>query len=169
MGMEKTRGLTFIGTVAVVCGLLVVASFLADGQAMRHEMLEKGNDASGLDRRDWSGEGPDDASGRVSRPLTWGDVIRSNYPTEPNFDPSVEELYRKNPLSFLRVVRPGSGSSMLALEPEAPNSLDRAKDRWYMAGQYDDHARELHGRVPQIGRYVQAGYPSGRNCDKSVP
>ena len=164
---DKTRGLTFIGLVAVVCGLLVVASFLADGQAMRHEMLEKGIDASGLDREHWylSGAGTDDAS----RPLTWRDVIRSNYPTEPNFDPSEEELYRKNPLSFLRVVRPGIGSSMLAFEPEAPNSLDRAKDRWYMAGQYDDHARELHGRVPQIGRYVQAGYPSDYANPSSFP
>ena len=36
-----------------------------------------------------------------------------------------------------------------------------------------DHARELHGNDRQLGRidasYVQAGYPSGRNCDKSVP
>jgi len=164
---DKTRGLTFIGLVAVVCGLLVVASFLADGQAMRHEMLEKGIDASGLDREHWylSGAGLDDAS----RPLKWRDVIRSNYPTEPNFDPSEEELYRKNPLSFLRVVRPGIGSSMLAQGPEAPTELDRAKDRWYMAGQYDDHARELHGRVPQIGRYVQAGYPSNYASPSSFP
>jgi hypothetical protein len=167
MAMDKTRGLTFIGAVAVVCGLLVVGSFLADGQAMRHEMLEKGIDASGLDRQHWylSGAGPDDAR----RPLTWRDVIRSNYPTEPNFDPSEEELYRKNPLSFLRVVRPNNSMSMLARGPDAPSSLDRAKDRWYMAGQYDDHARELHGRVPQIGRYVQAGYPSDYASPSSFP
>jgi hypothetical protein len=58
-------------------------------------------------------------------------------------------------------------------EGYAPTSLDRAKDRWYKGGQYADHARELHGNVRQLGRidasYVQAGYPSGRNCDKSVP
>ena len=58
-------------------------------------------------------------------------------------------------------------------EGYAPNALDRAKDRWYKAGQYDDHAHELHGNVRQLGRiyasYVQAGYPSGRNCEKSVP
>ena len=164
---EKTRGMTFISAVAVVCGLLVVASFLADGQAMRHEMLEKGLDASGLDREHWdlSGAGKEEES----RKIKWRDVIRSKYPTEPNFDPSEEELYRKNPSSFLRVVRPGSGSSMLAQGPDAPSSLDRAKDRWYMAGQYDDHARELHGRVPQIGRYVQAGYPSDYASPSSFP
>ena len=172
--MEKTRGLVVIGAVAAVCGVLVVASFYADGQAMRrHEQLQTsaaGIDApSGLDRRraHWyaSGAGPDDAH----RPLTWSDVIRSNYPAEPNFDPSEEELYRKDPSSFLRVVRPGEGSSMLAPGPDAPSTLDRAKDRWYMAGQYDDHARELHGRVPQIGRYVQAGYPSDYASPSDFP
>ena len=169
--MEKTRGLAFIGGVAVVCGMLLVASFFADGQAMRrHEqLLQTGIDApSGLDRRrqHWyaSGAGPDDAH----RPLTWGDVIRSNYPAEPNFDPSEEELYHKDPSSFLRVVR-GAGSSMLAPGPDAPSKLDRAKDRWYMAGQYDDHARELHGRVPQIGRYVQAGFPSDYASPSDFP
>jgi hypothetical protein len=58
-------------------------------------------------------------------------------------------------------------------EGYAPTALDKAKDRRYKAGQYDDHARELHGNVRQLARidasYVHTGYPSGRNCEKSVP
>lgn len=151
-----------IGGVAVFLCLLVAASFLADGQRQEPMMrLQSGIDGpSSLDakRGHWyaSGVGPDDSR----KPPTWRDIIRSNYPAETHYGPSLEQQYRQNPSAFFRVVRPGVGSMMLHSSPDALNAMDKAKDRWYMAGQYDDHARELHGHIPQIGKYVQAGYPS---------
>ena len=171
MMAHKTRGLQVIGGVAVFLCLLVAASFLADGQRMAPvEQLERTvtNSPHEIEpsREHWyaSGQGPDDGH----RPITWSDVIRNNYPTEPQYDLPEEQLYRQNPASFLRVVRPGVGSMMLR-DVDAPSALDQSKDRWYMAGRYDDHARELHGHIPQIGKYVQAGYPSDYKSPSDFP
>jgi len=159
----RSSGLTVIGGVAVFLCLLVAASFLADGQRQPAVRLQRtaiyAPNALDAPRSHWyaSGQGPDDAR----KPPTWQDIIRSNYPAEPHYGPTEEALYRQNPASFaMHVVRPGTGSMMLHSSPDAPNAADMAKDRWYMAGQFDDHAREMHGQVPQIGKYVQAGYPS---------
>jgi len=158
----RASGLTVIGGVAVFLCLLVAASFLADGRrepAMQLEVTDV-DGPSGLDAKHshWyaSGQGPDDAR----KPPTWNDIIRSNYPTEPHYGPSEEQLYRQHPSSFEMRVLPGSGSMMLHTSPDEPNAMDMAKDRWYTAGKFDDHAREMHGQVPQMGKYVQAGYPS---------
>jgi hypothetical protein len=168
---HKRNGLVVIGGVAVFLCLLVAASFLADGQREPIMRLQRtGIDApSSLDaiRDHWyaSGAGPDDSR----KQPTWQDIIRSNYPAEPHYGPSLEQQYRKNPSAFFRVVRPGAGSMMLHSSPDAPNAMDKAKDRWYMAGKYDDHARELHGNIPQIGKYVQAGYPGDYKSPSEFP
>lgn len=158
----RASGLTVIGGVAVFLCLLVAASFLADGRrepAMQLEVTDV-DGPSGLDAKHshWyaSGQGPDDAR----KPPTWNDIIRSNYPTEPHYGPSEEQLYRQRPSSFEMRVLPGSGSMMLHTSPDEPNAMDMAKDRWYTARKFGDHAREMHGQVPQMGKYVQAGYPS---------
>ena len=158
--------------------LFVTATFLADGQHdgqhQRHVELEQtGIDADGVaphQRDHWfaSGVGSDEAR----KPPTWRDVIVSNYPAEPQYDPPSAELYRQNPEDFtrrFRVVRPGAGSTMLSAGPDAPNAVDQAKDRWYMAGQYDDHKREMHGHIPELAKYVQAGYPSDYKSPSSFP
>ena len=141
--MHKSQGLLVIGGVTVFLILLVAASFLADEQRatpvaqLQRTATDSPHELS-PSKEHWyaSGQGPDDAH----HPITWKDIIRSNYPTEPRYGPSEAELYREDPSSFaMRVVRPGAGNMMLHSSPDAPNAMDRAKDRWYMAGQYDDH------------------------------
>jgi len=141
---QKTKGLVVIGGVTVFLVLLVAASFLADEQrAVPVSRLQRtvtdSPRALAPGKEHWyaSGQGPDDSH----HPITWRDIIRSNYPAEPRYGPSEAELYREDPSSFaMRVVRPGApGGSMLHTSPDAPSAMDGAKDRWYMAGQYDDH------------------------------
>ena len=127
---------------------LVAASFLADEQRAGAPVARLQRTATDSphelspEKEHWyaSGQGPDDSH----HPITWKDIIRSNYPAEPHYGPSEEQMYRENPASFaMRVVRPGAGSMMLHTSPDAPTAMDRAKDRWYMAGQYDDHGESL--------------------------
>ena len=105
---QKTQGLVVIGGVTVFLVLLVAASFLADEQrAVPVSRLQRTTTDSphalAPSKEHWyaSGQGPDDSH----HPITWRDVIRSNYPAEPRYGPSEAELYREDPSSTREVGR----------------------------------------------------------------
>ena len=49
------------------------------------------------------------------------------------------------------------------------SALEHAKYRWYMAGRFDDHEREMHGNAPSLAKYVQAGWPTEYQSPSEFP
>ena len=173
MGMNERPG-AILQAAAVFLLVLVMAGFLADEARERPRpaarlQTELGHIDSRLSqaqkrRAHWyaSGEGPDDGH----KPITWADIIHSNYPAEPQFGPTQAQLYKQDPSLFerrrraARTSRPGLGTMLHTTSPDAPTRLDRMRDRWAMAGEQ----RELHGRMPapSLAQYVQAGWPTAQ-------